>query len=582
MSGFVTCWSLVFVMAFCVGTDCPAATYHVSPAGDNEADGSISTPWRTISRSADAANAGDTVVVHAGNYDERVTTVRGGSGPEGRIRFVAEDGVIMKGWRVHHPFTTLEGFHITGHTDASVLEGYVRTNSGGDNLELIDCVFRDAPKLLAGDVAFVAPNLIDVPSGGLLAGGFAVGQVLDVNRGSETALLNTASYLITEVTDTRLTVGGATIVNQGPVAAFLSPAAPYGLVLNSGTQNCLVRGCVFRNLAYDSLFILGTGHLLEDNLVEQSNGWDGLHFGGANHVFRNNVFRNSPLAAYQVSPDAWENYSPEPYLNVLFTHNVVQGFAGVMASQKGANTSSGLHITRNVFIDVGRFSLTHPGTVIDQNTFLRVARQSFPVVSRSAHPILANTSVGATNTVIRNNVFLECGEPNGTTQTESNVGWYEVSGSSATVTGEGNFVAGGAPGFGPKTGWPEGLPILNGGDPGLANLTSPFGEDGLPFTDDDGLRPRPDSKLIGRGISGLTPGAYGPVADDEPSLWLEFLTGGQVKLSWPETDEVWTLQRTESLGTGWAPVVPAPVLQAGSWSAVPEPLGPRAFFRLVR
>ncbi len=66
-------------------------------------------------------------------------------------------------------------------------------------------------------------------------------------------------------------------------------------------------------------------------------------------------------------------------------------------------------------------------------------------------------------------------------------------------------------------GWPSaGFPAakdfneshgVNGGDPKFACITNPLGSDGVPFTNDDGLIPLPDSPLCGKGEGGTDIGA---------------------------------------------------------------------------
>ncbi|WP_229119449.1 right-handed parallel beta-helix repeat-containing protein [Enemella evansiae] len=65
---------------------------HVSPNGSDAADGSESTPFRTINHAAQIARAGDTVVVHAGEYREWVKPRRGGLSDQRRITYTAADG----------------------------------------------------------------------------------------------------------------------------------------------------------------------------------------------------------------------------------------------------------------------------------------------------------------------------------------------------------------------------------------------------------------------------------------------------------------------------------------------------------
>jgi alpha-N-arabinofuranosidase len=75
---------------------CPAATVHVAKTGDDAAgDGSAGTPFLTIQRAAETAMPGDTVLVHAGVYRERVTPPRGGSAGM-PITYRAADGETVR------------------------------------------------------------------------------------------------------------------------------------------------------------------------------------------------------------------------------------------------------------------------------------------------------------------------------------------------------------------------------------------------------------------------------------------------------------------------------------------------------
>jgi hypothetical protein len=72
---------------------------HVATTGSNSAEGSSDRPLRTISRAADLARAGDTVVVHEGVYREWVQPRRGGLSDRRRITYEAASGehVVIKG-----------------------------------------------------------------------------------------------------------------------------------------------------------------------------------------------------------------------------------------------------------------------------------------------------------------------------------------------------------------------------------------------------------------------------------------------------------------------------------------------------
>ena len=85
--------------------------YHVSKDGyDNNSGGELA-PLKTINRAAALAQAGDTVVVHEGEYREWVTPARGGLNENTRITYTAADGerVVIKGSEIVTDWTHVKG-----------------------------------------------------------------------------------------------------------------------------------------------------------------------------------------------------------------------------------------------------------------------------------------------------------------------------------------------------------------------------------------------------------------------------------------------------------------------------------------
>ncbi|GIX49817.1 MAG: hypothetical protein KatS3mg132_011 [Limisphaera sp.] len=558
-----------------------SALYHVAPDGSDDGPGSTDQPWRTISRAVSAAQPGDTVLVRSGVYPERVTTLRGGTDESSRIRFIAEGTVVMRGWNINHPYISVEGFDITGHTDPSSTEAYVRVNNGGSYFQLVSCRIRDGVALKREDVRFEAPNRITSATGGFLEAGFVPGNVLSVWRGTNIALSNRLSYTVATVSDKVITVVETNIVDDGPKPAYLTGSPNYGVLLASGTMGCLLRGNTFSNLSYRHLFVQGFNHRVEGNTFEHNNGWDLLFFSGTNHVIRSNLFRNLGWGVYEPSPDVFDNW-PVRYENIQFEYNMVLNMIGVINAQKRNTSVSGpLYIRRNVFVDVGWLSLVMPLSVVEHNTFLRVAKRGNVAVQVERHPLIINAENYATNSVIRNNVFVDCGQATGQVS-PLEVGWYRVIGPSDSLVAQGNFVAGGPPLYAAKVGWPED-PELNGGDPGFVNIEDPLGPDGLPFTEDDGLRLRPDSRLIGRGAGGATPGAYD--AAPEALVQLTITRGtdpGRIRLSWPDAGANWVLEASERLEGPWWSVTNTVVSGDGVRMVDMEAADDSRFFRLRR
>ena len=67
-SVFGVIWS--FVLLLLLGGQAFAATYYVSPSGNDSSSGSVNAPFRSIQKAADIVNPGDTVIVKNGVYTD--------------------------------------------------------------------------------------------------------------------------------------------------------------------------------------------------------------------------------------------------------------------------------------------------------------------------------------------------------------------------------------------------------------------------------------------------------------------------------------------------------------------------------
>ncbi len=79
--------AMVALLAALLAGQAAAATRFVAPSGNDGNPGTLAQPWRTVQKAADTAAAGDTVLVRAGIYGERVTIRVSGNATSGFITF---------------------------------------------------------------------------------------------------------------------------------------------------------------------------------------------------------------------------------------------------------------------------------------------------------------------------------------------------------------------------------------------------------------------------------------------------------------------------------------------------------------
>ena len=85
--------------------------YHVACTGSDKAAGTLENPFRTISKAAALALAGDRVIVHEGEYREWVKPAHGGNSSTSHITYEAAPGekVIIKGSERIQSWSHIEG-----------------------------------------------------------------------------------------------------------------------------------------------------------------------------------------------------------------------------------------------------------------------------------------------------------------------------------------------------------------------------------------------------------------------------------------------------------------------------------------
>lgn len=120
-----------------------------NPAASDANPGTAAEPWLTIQHAANTCQAGDSVVIRAGNYFENIVTQQSGNETDGYIVFAAypgEDVVIdgtgnaeETGWRMQHSFIKLYGLEIYNWATTGI---WIINAS---NFEIIGCEVHEMP-----------------------------------------------------------------------------------------------------------------------------------------------------------------------------------------------------------------------------------------------------------------------------------------------------------------------------------------------------------------------------------------------------------------------------------------------------
>jgi len=114
-----------------------AATYYVSPNGNDSAAGTSASPWRTIQKAASTLQPGQTAIVAAGNYGERVRVKSSGTrGNPITLQVARGADAQLRGFDLSGSYWVLNGFDISTQTNGNEGYGvYVTGSASNDTIE---------------------------------------------------------------------------------------------------------------------------------------------------------------------------------------------------------------------------------------------------------------------------------------------------------------------------------------------------------------------------------------------------------------------------------------------------------------
>ena len=535
----------------------PAPGFYVATTGSNSYSTtqarSPATPWRTIQYAVNLAQPGDTIWVAPGNYDEYIETARSGT-QAGRITIRAypandpANQVITKQFRVKHQYITIEGFNIAKPVGAS--GAMIRIESPSVFYNGSDCIItnntiRDGVILLTRTASF-GSNYIHIrdayEGADFNTAGFVPGATVYfgsdslypyTNCGATPVVSGISADGLTMYFTSPLAADSGTNYWAAIVAGGDGPTSWKGVLTvapNSGypgVSNIVVAGNTFSNLIGVALDLArGNSNVITRNFFTRLHGGYAMRIYAANSDVGYNTILDSTniiwwagneLTDPRIHPSGGQYYDWQCNLttsgdnayqtNIDFHHNWIQNCENQLGEVDYNAKAGNYRVRYCVFVGVmaaGNGSMNN--LTYDHCTFYRNCYEQYAasVLHLGALTSLGQTSM--TNLTISSNVFVN----NGGHYSLSQEAPYSLT-SCANPTLAQNYSV-----FGETMGWSN-TPALSGtfgsGDPLFVNASDPLGPDGLAFTDDDGLRPLPNSPIAVLGLGALPPlPATSPIA----------------------------------------------------------------------
>ena len=126
-------------------TPTTGTTYYVAPTGSDSNSGlSRISPWKTIQHAANTLQPGDSAIVTAGTYAERINLSR--SGKSGAPLTLEADGsanVVTRGFDIRASFVQVVGFEITTQANDSDGYGVYLSGTGMTGVTVRDNIIHD-------------------------------------------------------------------------------------------------------------------------------------------------------------------------------------------------------------------------------------------------------------------------------------------------------------------------------------------------------------------------------------------------------------------------------------------------------
>jgi hypothetical protein len=312
----------------------PTDALYVSPSGNNSSSGSLEQPFLTVQHAITTAHAGQTIVLRAGVYHERVTVLKG---KPVVVQPYPNEAVWFDG------STVVAGWHRDGKSWVS----------GGWTVKFDSSPTFDkgAPDSSVPDFNFINPqHPLAAHPDQVWIGGKELTQV------ATAAEVKTGTFAV-DYASSKLYIGsdpsGKEVRASDKTKAFAIQAA-----------GSTLRGVGIRRYAtsvpgFGAVTVEAPGVTVQDVTIEQD-ATTGLFVGAANCVVRNVTLRDNGMLGMNA------NYADNLLVSaVRSTHNNLQRF-------NSAPVSGGFKITRTRGISISNSNFSHnfgPGLWFDQSDY---------------------------------------------------------------------------------------------------------------------------------------------------------------------------------------------------------------------
>lgn len=521
------------------------ATFYVRTNGnDSTGDGSTGNPWRTLSRGVTGASSGDTIMVGSGDFAEHTAVNKS-------LSFYPEvlQSAKTRAMRLQTTNITIFGLQFQYHSEANFAHGGswggpIRIEPAAHNATLISNLFGPSPFVKATNFSFIAgspTNAIYSPLVDFNAAGFTNQSHIYIGSSGLDGLWpsnhNTA-WLVHSISGD----GKTMYVTNNTASSFISdPGTNYWAfihqgngseasaqingVLSGGTYatNWNVWGNTFSNHVGMAIYAYVDTAYIRSNYFTMHHGYRTIALQGKNIYFERNLIKGLRSSVRYTQPEVqslvhpggadWFDYGSSEFSafsgnssNIWFRWNWIQDVDNQIGLADPFTNSYGFYLHSNVWVGMTEsFSGGRSGMEVIGNTFYRTAYDqgfSNPLGLGSSY---SPSGGSVLDMKVLRNLFIDNGDHAGGTNFGNTEGFYTISTNAVSPETNYNWVAGGEVlGWQAKTTFAE-TNGVNGGNPAFVEPSNPLGPDGLPFTDDDGLRPAPGSRLAGLGWGALDP-----------------------------------------------------------------------------